>query len=38
MNGTPDELVVQHWGVKAKETPRLYSWTESPLVLQHVNR
>ncbi len=38
MNGTPDELVGQHWGVKAKEAPRLSSWTESPLVLQHVNR
>jgi ubiquinone/menaquinone biosynthesis C-methylase UbiE len=37
MPKTEDELVTHHWGEKARQTPQLYSWTESPLVLEHVN-
>ena len=33
-----EQLVAEHWGKMAKESPKLYSWTESPLVLAHIAR
>ncbi len=33
-----EQLVAQHWGRMAKEAPKLYSWTESPIVLSQINR
>jgi len=33
-----EQLVAHHWGKMAKEGPKLYSWTDSPLVLAHISR